>query len=130
MDMEVIAPKMASEKAERPIDRALRWARTEKGWNQVRFAESFGGNRQDITNWKDRGMPADRHEAIAQILGHTVDELVGRVPERQQDPFLDALLEIWRDLARRHRRDVLKHARYLHFKQAPDEEDPDPSDAP
>ena len=75
----------------RPIDIALRHARR-KGWNQTQFAAQIGATPADITNWKDRGMPADRHAKVADVLGISVDELIGRVavhtdmPHRVAEP--------------------------------------------
>lgn len=64
----------------RPIDRALRRAR-EKGMNQSLFAERLGVEPQHITNWKRRGMPPEWHARVAQVLGYTVDELLGLISE-------------------------------------------------
>ena len=60
----------------RPIDIALSWARA-AGLNQSEFAAKIGAGAQDITNWKKRGMPTDRHESVAAAFGKTVDELLG-----------------------------------------------------
>jgi len=35
---------------------------------------------QTVNNWKTRGVPADRHQAIAAALGWSVDRLLGRAP--------------------------------------------------
>lgn len=61
---------------ERPIDRALRWAK-EKGMTQSAFAAAMGVQPANVTNWKARGMPAEHHAKVAAILGHSVDELLG-----------------------------------------------------
>lgn len=65
----------------RPIDLALRLARA-KGWNQTQFAGRMGVTPSDISNWKDRGMPAERHATAADTLGISVEELLGRVTVR------------------------------------------------
>lgn len=62
---------------ERPIDIALRLAQG-KGWNQTDFAAEIGASSADVSNWKRRGMPTDRYERVAESLGVTVDELMGR----------------------------------------------------
>lgn len=61
--------------AERVIDRALKWAR-EKGWNQSDFAERMGVAPANVTNWKQRGMPADLYARAATVLGRSVDALL------------------------------------------------------
>lgn len=61
----------------RPIDTLLRWTR-EAGLNQSKLAERLGVAPQDITNWKRRGMPPEKHKAAADAFGRTIDELVGR----------------------------------------------------
>jgi transcriptional regulator with XRE-family HTH domain len=62
-----------------PIVRALRMAKA-NGWNQSRFATKLGVLPQDITNWKNREMPPEWHEPVANLLKCSVDELLGRVP--------------------------------------------------
>jgi phage repressor protein C with HTH and peptisase S24 domain len=62
---------------ERPIDTALRLAR-EKGWNQAQFAAEVGASSADVSNWKKRGMPPERHVAVADALGTSVDTLLSR----------------------------------------------------
>jgi transcriptional regulator with XRE-family HTH domain len=59
------------------IDRALKIAKEKRGWNQPEFAEAMGVDKQHVTNWKRRGMPASRYEKAARILDITVDELLG-----------------------------------------------------
>ena len=48
---------------QRALDRAL-----ELGMNQSQFASALGVDPQHITNWKRRGMPAERHAAVAKLL--------------------------------------------------------------
>lgn len=71
---------MATE-LERPIDRLLRWA-SEADMNQVELAERLGVQPGHVTNWKSRGLPADRYVPAADLFHRSVDELLGRVPER------------------------------------------------
>ena len=59
----------------RPIDVALSWMR-DAGLNQTEFANMIDALPQDITNWKRRGLPADRYEAVASAFGKTVDALL------------------------------------------------------
>ncbi|MGH8219950.1 MAG: hypothetical protein ACREUT_15515 [Steroidobacteraceae bacterium] len=62
--------------AERPIDRALRWA---KGLDmgESAFAKELGVSPQRVTNWKRRGMPATFHAKAAKVTRHTIQELLG-----------------------------------------------------
>lgn len=62
---------------ERPIDRALKWAR-ERGWNQSQLAAQLEVAPQHVTNWKTRGMPPEWHEPVARLFGRSIDELMGR----------------------------------------------------
>ena len=61
----------------RPIDTALLLAER-MGWNQSDLARRLGIRPQVITNWKERGMPPKEHAAVADVLGVTVDTLLGR----------------------------------------------------
>lgn len=65
----------------RPIDTALELAAA-KGWNQSEFARRIGREPAHITNWKKRGMPTDAHAQVAEVLGCSVDALLGRAPLR------------------------------------------------
>lgn len=67
---------------QRPIDRALTWAK-ERGWSQSDLARELGVTPQDITNWKKRGMPPEWYQGAADVLGRTVDELLGRKMDPQ-----------------------------------------------
>lgn len=58
-----------------PIETALAWA-AERGWSDADFARELGVHQANITNWKARGMPAGRHEAVAKLFGKTVDDLL------------------------------------------------------
>lgn len=60
----------------RPIDIALSLAKA-RGLSQTAFGELIGATSADISNWKKRGMPADRHKDAAVALGITLDSLVG-----------------------------------------------------
>lgn len=63
----------------RPIDRALELAEA-RDWTQARFAAEIGATDQDITNWKKRGLPSKRFAKVAEVLGCSIDTLVGRQP--------------------------------------------------
>jgi transcriptional regulator with XRE-family HTH domain len=65
------------------IDRALKIAKDRHGWNQPEFAQRIGAEKQHITNWKARGMPPARYAKVANVLGITVDELLGNKPAKQ-----------------------------------------------
>lgn len=62
----------------RPIDVALQIAK-ERGLNQTAFAAKLGATSADVSNWKKRGMPADRHLDAAVALGISVDALFSGV---------------------------------------------------
>lgn len=55
--------------------RALQLA-ADKGWNQSKFAELIGADKQHVTNWKSRGFPPARYAKTAEVLGITVEELL------------------------------------------------------
>lgn len=59
----------------RPIDVALAMAK-KKGLTQTAFADLIGASSADVSNWKKRGMPADRHRDVAAALGISVDALL------------------------------------------------------
>ena len=59
----------------RPIDTALKLAKA-KGLTQTAFAALLEATSADVSNWKKRGMPADRHKDAAVALGVTVDALL------------------------------------------------------
>ena len=63
----------------RPIDVALKIAK-EHGLNQTAFAAKLGATSADVSNWKKRGMPADRHLDVAVALGISVDTLFAGIP--------------------------------------------------
>lgn len=69
--------------ADQVIDRALKIAKERHGWNQPEFAQRIGAEKQHITNWKKRGMPPARHAKVAEVLGISVDELLGKKPRQQ-----------------------------------------------
>lgn len=76
---------------DRPIDRALRKAK-ELGLNQSEFAAALDVQPGHVTNWIRRGLPPSRHEAVAKLLGWTVDELLGHelsktTPATNEWPF-------------------------------------------
>lgn len=61
---------------QRVIDRALALAK-EKGLNQRQFGELLGAASANVTNWKVRDLPSNLHAKAAEVLGVTVDQLVG-----------------------------------------------------
>ena len=67
----------------RPIDRALLWAKDD-GLNQSDLANRLGVLPQDITNWKKRGLPSDKYLEVAETLGRSIDDLLGRTGNKQQ----------------------------------------------
>lgn len=58
----------------RPIDVVLSLLKG-RGMTQTEFAAKIGASPADISNWKKRGMPADRHLDAAVALGISVDAL-------------------------------------------------------
>lgn len=73
---------------ERPIDRVLRLAAA-KGLNQTELATEMGTTSAALSNWKTRGMPADKYQAAADALGVTVDKILGRCVERPEPVEVD-----------------------------------------
>jgi hypothetical protein len=63
--------------ADRPIDRALAMAK-DRGMNKSQFAKALNVLPQHVTNWIARGMPPEYHEPAADVLGCSVDTLLGR----------------------------------------------------
>lgn len=82
----------------RPIDRALTWAK-EKKLNQSDLARLLGVLPQDVTNWKRRGLPTDKHSDVASALGRSVDELIGGqvVPWSSKDDLPASASRVWVD---------------------------------
>ncbi len=67
------------------LQEAIRRAWTEaqsRGWDKTYFAVSVLGleSMQVLTNWLSRGMPGSELERVADGLGWTVDQLLGRAP--------------------------------------------------
>lgn len=54
------------------------------GREQAWLAEKLATSVQAVNNWSTKGVPAKRHEQIADALGISVDELLGR--EMKRDP--------------------------------------------
>lgn len=78
----------------------IQFAEEERHLNQSQLAVLLGVDPQTITNWKRRGMPADKHELAADKLGITVDQLLGRAallrsnepkPRRYSYPIIDRI---------------------------------------
>ncbi|MFT0547840.1 helix-turn-helix domain-containing protein [Allopusillimonas ginsengisoli] len=61
--------------------------------NQSAFAARLGVLPQHVTNWKNRGLPAEQYQPIAEALGRSVDELLGRTPETET-PRMESK-EVW-----------------------------------
>jgi len=59
------------------IDMVLALAKA-KGWKQTELADKIGVKTQNITNWKTRGLPPDKLAVVAEVLGCSVDLLLGR----------------------------------------------------
>lgn len=59
------------------FNRVIRKAQ-EKNWSQSDLAKHLGLLPQHVSNWKSRGVPPDRYEAIANVLDCSIDELLGR----------------------------------------------------
>lgn len=66
-----------------PVMRFALEVATSKGWNQTQFARKLGhDSNQRLTNWKSRGMPRGEYPHVADILGLSVDELLGKRQRR------------------------------------------------
>ena len=59
------------------FDRVIRKA-GERDWSQKDLADRIGVAPQNVTNWKRRGVPPDQYVTIADALGCSLDELLGR----------------------------------------------------
>lgn len=82
--------------SERPIDRLLGWAK-QRNWNQSALAREMGVSPQDVTNWKARGLPPDMFLRAADVIGRSVDELLGRpirYAQLQPTPSVGVVREI------------------------------------
>lgn len=69
--------------SDKAIEIALRLAK-QRGWNQSQLAARIDATSADITNWKTRGMPAERHIPVAKALGISVEELTGHFTPAEQ----------------------------------------------
>lgn len=66
------------------------------------LAENLKLSIQTVNNWKLRGVPTDRFEAIARVLGWTIDEVAGRkMPPRDPWPFERVDQAEWEQLSER-----------------------------
>lgn len=81
----------------RPIDRLLVWME-EAGINQDELGRRIGASPQQLTNWKERGMPASQWVKAADSFGKSIDELVGRatIITLQQPKSIASSLEMLR----------------------------------
>lgn len=68
----------------RVLSRAL-----QLGMNQTALAQALGETRQTISNWKSRGVPADKFTALADVLNWSMDELLGREKPVARPVILD-----------------------------------------
>jgi hypothetical protein len=59
----------------RRVDQEL--DRINKPWRWL--AQQIGETEQTVNNWKRRGIPPSRHEAIAEALDWSIDYLIGRI---------------------------------------------------
>src|SRR5690606_39148163 len=50
-----------------------------KRWSQSGLAKRMDLLPQHVSNWKTRGVPPERYEAIADALDCSIDELLGRM---------------------------------------------------
>src|SRR5690606_41104274 len=60
------------------FNRVMRKAR-EKHWSQSELAKRLDLLPQHVSNWKTRGVPPERYEAIVDALDCSKDELLGRM---------------------------------------------------
>lgn len=67
----------ASDMSKSAIDMVLALAKA-KGWKQTELADKIGVKTQNITNWKTRGLPPEKLAVVAEVLGCSVDLLLGR----------------------------------------------------
>lgn len=83
--------------SERVIDRALRLAKQRRQLNQSQFAKKMGVLPQHVTNWKRRGpdMPPEHYVNAADVIGCTVDELLGRIQYRLNAKEFVGVAESW-----------------------------------
>jgi hypothetical protein len=66
--------------------RALQLAQDRFQWNQVEFGRQLGVEKNNVTNWLARGMPAAVQIKAAKVLGITVEELqTGKAPAPPSD---------------------------------------------
>lgn len=82
--------------------RALQLAKA-NGWNQAEFGRRLGVEKNNVTNWLARSMPAAVQIKAAKVLGVTVEELnSGKPLERHADrgagnamPVMDFSPDAW-----------------------------------
>lgn len=71
-------------------ERALKIAKDKFGWNQRQFAERIGVEKQHVTMWLTRGMPAGRHAKAASELQISIEELLTGEASNQAPDFKGA----------------------------------------
>lgn len=52
----------------------------QKGWNQRQLASKLDVEPGHVTNWKARGLPADRYKQVADLFRVSIDDLLGNGP--------------------------------------------------
>ena len=58
------------------FDRVIRLAWERRKWKRADLIREFDVRKQDLTNWKRRGVPAARHAEIARKLGCSIEEFL------------------------------------------------------
>lgn len=59
------------------FQRMLSLALERRGWDRAQLTRELDKRRQDLTNWKSRGIPPRELPRIARTIGCTVEELLG-----------------------------------------------------
>lgn len=68
-----------------------------KGWSNSDLARAIGASRQTVNNWQARGaIPARNHKQVAECLGVTIDQLVGRTASPAALPVMAARSNVLR----------------------------------
>lgn len=66
------------------LDRLLSVAESSRGWDRPKLTHELGASKQQIGNWKDRGVPTKEWAPIAKKLGVTVEQLIGGEQPRRR----------------------------------------------
>jgi hypothetical protein len=59
-----------------PLERLLAVARERCGWDRPTLTAQLGATKQQLTNWRQRGVPPRAWPSIARKLGITVEALL------------------------------------------------------